>query len=165
MIPTLQTLPRKQLAGKRIRTSLAENRTYGLWNSFMPQVKELAHRVGHDLFSVRFFDSSLSFDRFGPHTPFDEWAAAEILPGSVVPEGLETLLLPESRYAVFLHRGPVATAPQTLAHIYGSWLPGSEYEADNRRAHLGIMGPKYNAGSPDSEEEFWIPIKAKENSR
>ncbi|MFM9945765.1 MAG: GyrI-like domain-containing protein, partial [Bacteroidia bacterium] len=44
--------------------------------------------------------------------------------------------------------------------IYGTWIPNSEYNLDNR-PHFEILGEKYKNNHPDSEEEIWIPIKPK----
>lgn len=161
MEPRIEQLPQKKLVGKRIRTTQAENHTVELWRAFMPRRKEIKNTVGTDLFSVQFFDPSLALDQFGPDTPFDKWAAVEVAEFSEVPEGMETLALENGPYAVFVHRGPVSAAPQTFGYIYGTWLPASVYEADNRRAHFAVMGEKYAPESPDSEEEIWVPVQTK----
>jgi AraC family transcriptional regulator len=31
----------------------------------------------------------------------------------------------------------------------------------DNRPHFEILGEKYKQGSPDSEEEIWIPVKEK----
>ncbi|HLT33108.1 MAG TPA: GyrI-like domain-containing protein, partial [Aquaticitalea sp.] len=46
----------------------------------------------------------------------------------------------------------------TYQYIYGQWIPNSEYELDDR-PHFALMGEKYK--DPESEEEFWIPIRKK----
>jgi AraC family transcriptional regulator len=51
-------------------------------------------------------------------------------------------------------------APKTFQYIFGTWLPNSEYVLDNR-PHFEILGEKYKNDDPTSEEEIWIPIKAK----
>ena len=40
------------------------------------------------------------------------------------------------------------------------WLPNSGYEIDNR-PHFQVMGETYKNGSPDSEEDFYVPLKLK----
>lgn len=162
MEPRIETLSTKKLIGKHIRTTQAESRTVELWRSFMPHRKEIKHTVGNDLFSVQFFDPSLPFAQFGPDTPFDKWAAVEVTEIAQVPETMSTLVLEEGLYAVFVHKGLLNEAGRTFGYIYGTWLPNSPYVADNHRAHFDIMGEKYRPDSPDSEEEIWVPIKAKE---
>jgi AraC family transcriptional regulator len=39
-------------------------------------------------------------------------------------------------------------------------LPNSNYHLDDR-PHFEILGEKYKNADPGSEEEIWIPIKAK----
>ncbi|MEP1984886.1 MAG: GyrI-like domain-containing protein, partial [Maribacter dokdonensis] len=40
------------------------------------------------------------------------------------------------------------------------WIPNSEYQLDGR-PHFEVLGAKYKNNDPNSEEEVWIPIKAK----
>lgn len=161
MEPRILTLAPKQLLGLKIRTSEAENRTLELWRSFMPRRKDIPGIVGSDLYSVQVFDASLRFDRFTVHTPFDKWAAVAVEGGGNIPPGMHTLVW-DGLYAVFTHKGALATVAPTIAYIYGTWLPGSPYLADNRRPHVAVMGDKYRPDSPDNEEEIWVPIKRKE---
>ena len=51
-------------------------------------------------------------------------------------------------------------AADTFRYILGEWMRDSDYDLDNR-PHFEILGEKYKNGSPDSEEEIWIPVKLK----
>lgn len=156
MEPRICTSPERKLAGRHITTSLAEQRTAELWRSFMPQRNQVAHAKGSALFSVEIYPTPpVTYD---PHALFEKWAAVEVTHFADLPEGMDTLVIPEGLYAVFIHRGPASDAAKTFGHIFGTWLPASQYAADNR-PYFGIMGEKYSNDSPDSEEEVWIPVR------
>jgi AraC family transcriptional regulator len=154
------TLPEKKLVGKHIRTTLSNKNTYELWHSFMPRRKEIKNGLTKDLFSVEKYDDDTTFENFNENTEFEKWAAVEVRDFNSIPDGMESLILEGGLYAVFIHKGTAGSAQSTLNFIFGKWLPGSCYSADNR-AHFEVMDEKYNKDDPSSEEKIWIPIKPK----
>lgn len=156
MEPRITLLPAKKLVGKSIRTTLRQNQTVALWQSFMPLRKHI-HTISPSLYAVHVYDSVLT-DAFMPETPFDKWAAVEVAPDTPVPEQLQALLLPEGLYAVFIHKGLSSDFPRTMAQIYSEWLPQSEYALDHR-PHFEVMLPGYSPTDPDAEEEVWVPVR------
>lgn len=157
MEPRIDTIDEKKLVGKRMKMSLSNNQTGALWQSFMPKRTEIKGAVGKELYSMQIYDASY-FQNFNPHTEFEKWAAIEVNQFDRVPDGMETFTLKAGLYAVFLHKGAAVTATETFQHIFGIWLPESEYILDNR-PHFEILGEKYKNNDPNSEEEIWIPIK------
>jgi AraC family transcriptional regulator len=160
MNPQIQILPEKKLIGKRISMSMTNNKTFELWRSFMPKRKEISHTIGTDLFSMQVYDKSFDFKSFNPNTVFDKWAAIEVSDFENVPNEMETFTLTGGLYAVFVHKGS-NTDFSTFQYIFAEWLPNhADYVLDNR-PHFEILGAKYINGSPDSEEDIWIPIQIK----
>lgn len=157
MQPRIETLSQKKLAGKRLKMSFAEDKTFVLWQSFMPHLRKIRNAIGSNLYSVEVFDPSF-FDPFDPFKEFEKWAAVEVSSFESVPVGMETLLLPSGLYAVFVHKGPSSEGRKTYDFIFRIWLPGSEFRLD-ARPHFAVMGENYKQNDPDSEEEIWIPIK------
>jgi AraC family transcriptional regulator len=155
----IETLSEKRLIGMRMSMSVTNNKTGELWRSFMMRRKEVQNIRDTGLYSIQVYDP-FYFVNFNPDITFVKWAAAEVSGFSVVPEGMETIILHGGLYAVFLHRGAASTGPKTFQHIFGTWLPNSEYVLDNR-PHFELLGNKYKNDDPDSEEEIWIPIKPK----
>lgn len=155
-----ETMAGKKLVGRHLIMSFAENRTFQLWQSFMPRRAEIPNLLNQDLLSLQLYGPAFSFAQFDPQQPFEKWAAVEVSGFKNVPLGLETLEIPGGLYAVFRHVGAAATGPQTFSYIFGNWLPASAYQLDNR-PHFEVLGSKYKNDSPDSEEEIWIPIKPK----
>ncbi len=151
--PYIVDLSPKKLVGKHVITSMAEDKTGLLWASFMPHRKQIQHQIGQDLYSLQVFPKGY-FNVFNPMTSFEKWALVEVEHHHAIPENMEAFSLPGGQYAVFKHRG-MDTA--IFQYIYSTWLPASGFALDNR-PHFEVLGEKYKQGSPDSEEEIWIPI-------
>lgn len=157
MEPRIETLTEKKLVGKRMKMSFADNRTGELWRQFMPKRKEIRNNTGSELYSVEVYSNAQFFNEFDPQAEFDKWAAVEVSDFDSVPDEMETLIFPGGLYAVFLHKGTAAEAVRIYRHIYGNWLPNSDFLLDGR-PHFAVMGEKYKNDDPNSEEEIWIPI-------
>ncbi|MDP4266580.1 MAG: GyrI-like domain-containing protein [Bacteroidota bacterium] len=155
----IEILRKKKLVGKCIRMSFSVNRTIELWQSFMPELKKIKNNIGHELYSVEIYSSKF-FENFNSDAEFDKWAAIEVNDFNIVPDDMQTIIIPDGLYVVFLHKGPASEGEKSYQYIFGSWLPDSEYLLDNR-PHFAVMGEKYKNDDPDSEEELWIPVKKK----
>lgn len=127
-----------------------------VWQSFMPKRKDILHRVSEDLISLSRYPKGY-FEAFEPSKEFEKWAAVEVSEWKNVPDGLETLVIPAGKYAVFSYRG-LSSDPSIFQEIFGAWLPQSGYVLDER-PHFEVLGEKYRNKDPNSEEEIWIPIK------
>jgi len=158
MIPQIKVLEEKKLLGLHTTMSLANNKTPELWRSFMPRRHEIKNNKGTDLYSMQVYDP-LYFKNFNPATEFTKWAAIEVADFTTIPAGMETFSLTGGLYAVFEYKGSSADT-SIFQHIFGTWLPGSDYELDHR-PHFEVLGEKYKNAHPDSEEAIWIPIKKK----
>ena len=157
----IETIQPKKLVGKRLKMSLAENKTRALWQSFMPRRKEIDNHLNTDLFSMQVYDNALEyFKNFNSLTVFEKWAAVEVANFDSIPDGMESYTLNGGMYAVFPHKGNNSTANKVFEYIFALWLPESHYALDSRE-HFEILGEKYKNDDPDSEEEIWIPIKLK----
>ncbi|MBL6445606.1 GyrI-like domain-containing protein [Fulvivirga sp. 29W222] len=156
--PRIETTPEKKLVGKSLEMTLVENKTHELWKSFMPYRSKIKHRISTDLISIQVYDKAAGFNGFDPHAKFTKWAAAEVSNFDHLPEGLGQYTLQGGLYAVFIHKGTPADFPKTFQFIFGTWLPQSPYELDNRE-HFELLGDKYKNNDPSSEEEVWVPVR------
>jgi AraC family transcriptional regulator len=156
--PRIELIPAKTLIGKRLLMSFADNRTGELWRSFMPRRNEIKNCIGQALYSLQCYPPSF-FYPVNENTGFEKWAAREVTHVQDIPSGMEVLQVPEGQYAVFLYRGDARKAAPFYSYIFGTWLPGSGYQLDNR-PHFEILGEKYKRDDPTSEEEVWIPIRS-----
>lgn len=160
IIPEIKNLSAKYLIGNHLEMCMAGNRTIELWKNFMPRRKEIKNSIGVDLFSVQIYDTKFNFLHFDINASFEKWAAVEVADFTNVPDGMQTLILPQGLYAVFLYKGAAEEGEKTFRYIFETWIPNSIYQLDNR-PHFEILGSKYKHKDPDSEEEIWIPVKHK----
>ena len=156
MQPEIKNIGPRKMLGVCLEMSLAENRTGELWRSFMPRLGEIATRVGNELYSLQVYDEDY-FKQFSPMREFEKWALAVVKNFSVIPDEMEPFELPGGLYAVFQHKG---MGTEIFQYIFSEWLPKSEFQLDDR-PHFEVLGEKYKQGSADSEEEIWIPVKAR----
>jgi len=156
MQPRIEELKEKKLVGKRIRMSLAENRTGELWKSFMPFRKHISNNISSDLISLQVYDPSY-YANFNHQNEFEKWALAEVTDFDAIPHAMEPFTLTAGLYAVFDYQGS-SSDPGIFQYIYSSWLPNSKFQLDHR-PHFEVLGAKYKNNDPTSEEEIWIPIK------
>lgn len=148
-----------RLVGQRILTSMAKNDTRDLWYSFKSKLGELNNLSEQKFYSVQIYPEDLDMRSFTPITQFEKWAAIQACESMSVPDGMETLLIPSGKYAVFIHKGTVSTFHKTTTYIFEDWLPKSGFDFDNR-PQFEIMDHRYlGPVDQDSEEEVWIPIK------
>ncbi|XOV93628.1 MAG: GyrI-like domain-containing protein [Bacteroidota bacterium] len=157
MEPRITQLPKTFLIGQRIEMSLANNKTSELWQLFMPNRSQIKNTVGSALYSVDIFPSTDFFQQYDPTRTFEKWAAVAVNNLDTIPDGMDSLSIPEGQYAVFHYVGKPSEAQPFMQYIFNQWLPNSPYELDDR-PHLAIMGDKYKGEYPDSEEDLWIPI-------
>lgn len=162
MEPRIETLTERILIGQRTKMSYTNNQTPALWRSFMPRRKEILDTVGNELYAMQLYPSSF-FAQFNPNAEFEKWAAVQVTHFDAIPAGMESFRLKGGLYAVFPFRGTMQEAAQAFQYIYSNWIPNSAYQLDDR-PHFELLGEKYKNGDPASEEEFWIPIKPKDNN-
>ena len=136
----------------KLEMSLSENKTSELFKSFMPRRKEIKNHLNQFIVDLRVYPNTY-FKEFNPSTLFIKWALVEVSETSLIPKEMETFQLISGQYACFKHTGSyMDNSP--FDYIFGTWLPQSEYEIDNR-PHFDIM----NRNKEQSEQEIWIPIK------
>ncbi|TAE50674.1 MAG: AraC family transcriptional regulator [Bacteroidetes bacterium] len=156
MTPRIVQASEKKLIGKRLKMSLAHNKTGELWKSFVPRRSEIRKPLTKDWISLQVYEAG-HFAEMNPTREFEKWAAVEVSDFDEVPDDMETFTLKGGLYAIFDYKGS-SNDSRIFQFIFGVWLPGSEYELDER-PHLEVLGEKYKNNDPESEEEIWIPVK------
>jgi AraC family transcriptional regulator len=158
MKPVIKTLEEKKLIGMCLTMSLTENKTQELWKNFMLRRTEIRNPLGTELYSIQIYKPDY-FTEFKPETSFEKWACLEIKNSDVIPNNMQVFTLQSGLYAVFLYKG-LSSDKRIFEYIFSQWLPNSDYVLDHR-PHFEVLGTKYKNNDPDSEEEIWIPVKAK----
>jgi len=155
--PIITVVAEKKLIGKKVAMSVVENKTPDLWRSFLPFQKAINHRVSNELISMSVYPEPVKLGDLGQI--FDKWAAVEVSDYGAVPPDMLSFHLAGGLYAVFHYKG-LSTDNRIFAYIYGTWLPNSIYNLDDRPS-FEVLGDKYKNGDPHSEEDIYIPIKPK----
>ncbi|MAQ75079.1 MAG: GyrI-like domain-containing protein [Aquimarina sp.] len=149
----------KIIIGLSDSMSLSNNKTIDLWRKFMPRRNEVLSDQKNYLYDIKVYEEHQDFKHFTPQTIFTKYVGIESLSSENVPVEMEVFIIPEGRYAVFLHKGPASTFHKTLNYIYTDWLPQSEYVLDYR-PHFEKIKEGYDPNDINAEEEVWIPIKS-----
>lgn len=158
MTPRIETVPTTFLIGQKTTTSLVSDKTRELWQSFSPRKKEIKNLANPNLYSVEIYPGPEYFQHFDPTMEFEKWAAVAVSDFDEIPKDMDVLTIPSGKYAVFHYKGKPSEVMETFKYIYGEWFPTSGFTIDHR-PHFAVMGSKYKGEHPDSEEDFWIPIK------
>ena len=154
----IESMDTKKLIGMCMEMSFANNKTPQLFREFMPNRGKILNRVTTDHISMQKYQSSDLQQMFAPDRPFVKWAVVEVSDFTEKPGGMKTYTLEGGLYAVFSHKGPASTFPQSMQYIFSSWLPQSSYELDNRE-HFEVLPQGYSPVDPNATEENWIPIR------
>lgn len=123
-----------------------------LWQQFSPRKGEITNLVNGKSIALQNF---ILDEKGEPNNNFNMWACVEVSNLSDVPSDMEGFTIPKGEYIKVLHKG--MDAGKTYQRIMTEWLPNSGYAIDDR-PHFQVMGDKYKNGSPDSEEDFYIPV-------
>ncbi len=161
MQPVIQTLPARTVIGlgaKFISVLSPERDNHivipKLWHDFTPLLGTISRRVNTEAMGCVYCRGNSD----GGDGECYYLACVEVAPGTPAPSGLEARDLPGGRHAVFTHKGKLDTIGQTMAAIYGSWLPNSG-ERLRCAPDLEIYGPRFNPTSDSSEFEICLPIE------
>lgn len=154
--PRFEYTKKRTFIGQKLSMNLLNNRTRELWTKFRPRLGEINNRLGQEFFNLQIYPEGY-YQNFSPANEFEAYALVEVIGEAVVPENMLQYTLPVGDYAVFIHKGGPATAPQTFQYILTQWLPASDYTLD-QRPHFEVLGEKYKHNDPESEEEIWIPV-------
>ncbi len=157
MTPRIEFLLPKKIVGLHITMSMQTNKTTDLWRLFMSRRIEVKHRVNSDLISLQLYPKAY-FENYNPSVLYEKWATVEVSNFNEVPPNMDTLILEEGLYAVFIYKKSESDAETFFTNIFSDWLPNSDYSLD-KRPHFEILGDKYKYNDPNSEEEVWIPVK------
>ncbi len=158
MEPRIRDLGAIKLVGIYEEMSLTEDKTFKLFNTFMPRRNEVINAVSKSVLDLRIYDKDY-FVNFAPNKPFIKWAALEVLSYEIVPSDMYTLDILDGLYASFSNRG-FKDANSFFEYIYTLWIPNSKYELDDR-PHFELLNEDYR-NNPDSNQASWIPVKLKE---
>jgi AraC-like DNA-binding protein/predicted transcriptional regulator YdeE len=121
-----------------------------LWASFLPRLGEVPHAVPGVCYGVvspvREASDQLQY-----------FAAIEVSQQAALPDGMQALEVPASRYAKFGHQGPAQGIDNTVNYIYSSWLLSSG-TTHGGGVDLEVYDSRYHPTSDTSLMHYAIPI-------
>lgn len=155
--PKIVNFNAQEIIGIPIMNSLAQDKTPEVWKQLMPRRHEIVGRSTTQVYDLKIYPKDLEITNFTPHTIFEKWAAIPVNQIATIPDGMQHMTIPAGTYAVFIHKGPAHTFPETLGWIFNTWLPSSGYVLEDR-PHFEVLEETYLPTDPNAEEEIWIPI-------
>jgi AraC family transcriptional regulator len=142
--------PKIVTKGEMILVGLTSDRSdiHGLWMNYEEKAGAIPHKVegiGYELH--RFLKSTIEVT-----------VATEVTEAEAIPKGMTVIHVPAGQYAVFTHR--LANGGyEGLNPVMEEWLTTGPYEkADD--FIVEVYDERFKGGNqPDSEIDFWIPVK------
>jgi len=144
------------IAGLKERfTSETMNDITQLWQQFVPHIGHVPGQVGRVAYGL--FANATS----NP-TGFDYMAGVEVSSTSGQPAGFSHVSVPELRYVVFSHHGPVSNIRDTIDAVH-KWFLTSALSGAQAGRDLPVMLERYGEGfdprTGSGDIEIWTPIK------
>jgi len=153
MEPEIIIRPEIKLVGIAMQYDNADLSLPRLWSAFRPYRDQIKNRISDESFGIY-----ESYEELEEDVNFTYVCTAAVANFDDVPEGMVTRELPEQIYAKFTHRGSIVNLDQTLKYIWGSWLPKSNYNYDEK-PDFELYPSGYNVADSESEMYLHIPVK------
>ena len=74
-----------------------------------------------------------------------------------VPAGMHGVELPAGKYAVFTHKGSIATITQTVHYIWGTWVP-KHSDILKKGPDFELYDSRFDPHSLEGEVDIYIPL-------
>ncbi len=146
------------MVGFQVLNTMEHEAMMKVWGDFMSVVEKLPCDPSSPYFGVNFFTED-----YNPqdHTGFGYMACVPVLNTENLPEGVVIRKVPARDYIVFEHKGPLQYLEQSFNHIFNNYLPQGHYKALYTDV-LEVYDCRFDAESPDSIIEIWMPVQPKE---
>ena len=156
--PRIEDCPPRQVVGlTQTIAPRGQSEIPGLWRRFRGRYPEIEAKVEGRVFGLCYGHSKNGFTYM---------AGAEVTAGPKVtlPEGLSRKTVPAGSYAIFTVpiTGPDLSARLLSAfnHIFGTWLPASDYESGDD-IDYELYDERFDPAQMTGEIDLYIPVKAK----
>lgn len=124
-----------------------------MWGQFNQRAGEVKSNNAAEAFGVCSMPAGL------PEGHFEYVAGFQVAEDTPVPEGMVKRSLPETKYAVFEHVGPLATLGETYRNIYQTWLPQAGLQPAENDMDMEVYDDRFKDFAPDSVMYLYIPVK------
>lgn len=130
-----------------------------LWPSFVKRIDEIHGIRGRSGDNLKTYGVCQEIWENGQiQDKFKYYAAVEVEPETVPPNGLELIHLKKQKYAIFEHRGGLQALQLTNQYIWGTWLPQSGYELAPA-SDLEVYPEDFRPEGTDTPIELWVPLQ------
>lgn len=121
------------------------------WQQFAPLIGKVPGQVdGMTAYGVCW--------KFQDNCKFDYLAGVEVSNPESLLDGMTTVHVPASEYAVFTYPGHVSQLPQAIDTIWSKWLPESGLKAGSTPA-FEKYSEEYNPETGTGGMEIWVPLQ------
>ena len=142
------------------KTSVENSRIPWLWEQFLSRKQEIQEQLPSGAnYGISIYEKHLTLQDMDETTEYLEIACCETAAAAQPPAGMTKYKIPEGLYAVFIHKGPVATMTDTYNYIFGTWLFQSPYQLDHRDTFEQYSTDYYGSDHPDSLTRIFLPIQ------
>jgi len=155
MEPQIITRPAMKLIGIANKYNETDLSLPRLWSAFRPFKDSIKNRTSDESFGIY-----ESYEEDGDNVNFTYICCAVVKNFDFIPQGMSTRELPEQLYAKFIHKGSINNLDKTLKYIWGSWLPKSKFEYEEK-PDFELYPPNYNVMDAQCEMALHIPIRKK----
>jgi len=128
-----------------------------LWDRFIAAASEVPHRVGGEMFGIV---SDLPEGERSHRHELHYLAGVRVSSTAGLPATMTFRTIPAALFAVFTHRGVIASLRDTVHAIYRTWLPQSAYEQADV-PDVELYDHRFCPEVGTSEMEYWIAVRPK----
>jgi predicted transcriptional regulator YdeE/DNA-binding transcriptional MerR regulator len=156
MEPKYITKPGFTVMGLRYFGKNEKGEIADLWDSFNQRVAELGglpHETGEAAIGL-----CITPEDAPPDGSFEYVAGFPVSQVEDIPEVFVVRQVPEYTYAVFAHRGDLASLGKTYEYIYESWLPQSGYQLA-AKIDFEYYDQDFKDFAPESVFYIYVPIQ------
>ncbi|MEO0918398.1 MAG: AraC family transcriptional regulator, partial [Pseudomonadota bacterium] len=149
--PETKTRPAFRVIGLGKQASFDDNAALAtLWQQFNAREDEIGDIVGDCAYGVCCAAGEQGHFRYvaGVAAPSD----------AGIPAGMEEIVLPDGKYAVFTHSGHIADFPKTVYTIWNKALPDAGLEP-RPAPEFELYDKRFDVETGRGEVEVWIPIQ------
>lgn len=159
--PRLADLPEIKAAGLRGQTNLRNNTLPQLWQKFNAMAAAIPNRVapGRGFGICEACREGNTIYNMNGDVVFSEVAAVEVSGYEGLPEPFVSKTIQAGRYAVFTHKGSLASLPKTFDYIWGTWFLNTQERLDEREDFELYDERFLGYDHPDSQIDIYIPIR------
>ena len=131
-----------------------DRRVPNLWLEFNPRRKEILHRETGKGYGI-----AVDFKCEGDTEWLTYLASARVSGPGELPPGMREVSVPEGTYAAFESRGTLESSHAIYDHIFGVWLPGSEFRRADEGYEIEAFDRRFSMSSAEALSVFYVPIE------